>query len=491
MPNEKLKVLVSFAIATTILSIYGGQVCPFLEQLSLINISMIFAGAFTIGFFLREIIFKLFLKKLKITSAMEIYPALWNYLLVDLSVWISIGFLVTFWNMIFYDFPFGSGLKVVLGCGTTGFFSATYFALSYEREAILAVSEKPELIIYGDIKFFSISTKFLIFLGVSYFVMVSIILLLIFKDLFYIGDNILSSFTMVFRAVAIEVLFVFSVIFSGSFFIAKQYGRNLQLMFQLQLKALNEVSSGNYNTYVPVVSSDEFGLIANHSNKMISGLKEKDRIRNIFGKYLSPTIAKSVLENEEGTQLGGRQVDVAILFCDIRNYTSLSERLHPEETVNLLNDFFSMIVKDIHASKGVVDKFIGDAVMAVYGLDNVENPCELALKSAHNIINNLEDFNQGLTLRGIKELNIGIGIHYGEVVAGNIGSKERLEYTVIGDAVNTASRLETLSKSVSSRVLISKDVFDRLSHEMQSKVFSLGEFGLKGKSEKVQVYGVF
>jgi adenylate cyclase len=395
MPKEKLKVMVSYAIATIILSLYGGQVCPFLEQLSLLKVSIILACAFTAGFFLREIIFKYAYKKLRVTSVLQIYHAIWLYLFIDIGVWVSIGFLITFWNMIFFEFPFISGLKVILGCMTLGFFSATYFSLSYEREVILAGAERPGSIIYVPGKFFSISSKFLLFLGVSYFVMAAIILLLIFKDLIYISENTLLPISFVFRAVTVEVLFVFAVIFGGSLFIAKQYGLNLKLMFQLQLKALDEVREGNYDTSVPVVSNDEFGLIANHSNRMIDELKEKERIRNIFGKYLSPTIAKSVLER-------------------------LDQELKP--------------------------------------------PAGAALA-------------------------IGIGIHFGPVIAGNIGAKERVEYTVIGDTVNTAARLESLSKKVSSRVVVSKDTFIRLSAKLQSRIADLGEFELKGKSEKIRVYG--
>ena len=488
MPGEKLKVLLSYSIAVIILTIYGGQVCPFLDTLSIPQLALILICAFAVGFFLRTAAFKYFFKRSEINSAVEIYGALWRYLFIDLAVWFMIGLLVTFWNMIFFEFPFGSGLKVVLGCATIGFFSSTYFALFYERKAISAGTGNPESIVYEPGKYFSISTKFLIFLGASYFVMVIIILLLIFKDLFYISDNILSMPEIVFRAVAIEVLFVFAVIFGGSFFIAKQYSRNLKLMFEIQLKALEEVSSGNYTTHVPVVSSDEFGLIADHSNRMIGGLKEKERIRNIFGKYMSPAVAESVLGSEEGSNLGGRQVDVAILFADIRNYTALSEKLPPQETITLLNEYFSTLVKAIYEFDGVVDKFVGDCVMAIYGLDGKEKSCESALGSALKMISSLEEFNRDMKARGMPELNNGIGMHYGTVVAGNIGSKERLEYTVIGDSVNTASRLESLTKTVSSRINVSKEFFERITPEMQAKFTSLGEFELKGKLEKVSVY---
>ncbi len=490
MPNEKLKVIISYSIATVILSIYGGEVCPFLERLTLIDLGIIIAFAFTVGFFIRDIVFSYYYRKVETKSSTEIYATLWVYLLVDNAVWILVGFLVTFFNLLFYEFPLASGLKIVLGCATIGFFSATYFALSYERVVILASASKNEPTAYESGKFFSISTKFLILLCVSYFVMAAIILLMIYHDFIYIADNIQSAPATVFRAVATEILFVFTIIFGGSLFIAKQYGRNLKLMFQLQLKTLDEVSGGNYDTQVPVVSSDEFGLIANHSNRMIGGLKEKERIRSVFGKYLSPSVVASVLENEEGAKLGGRMVNVAILFADIRNYSTLSEKLDPAETVWLLNNYFTLSVQAIYASNGVVDKFIGDAVMAIYGLDDAADACDRALNSALKMIASLENFNTEIKARGMSDLSIGIGIHFGPVIAGNIGSKERLEYTVIGDAVNTASRLETLSKEVSSTVVLSKDVIERLSPVMQSKVSSLGEFELKGKSEKVRVYGL-
>lgn len=488
MPGEKLKVITSYVVATIILSFYGGQVCPFIEQLSLVQVSIILACAFAAGFFLREIIFKYAYKKLDASSVDQAYQAIWRYLFIDLGVWGVIGFFITFVNMIFYAFPLVSGLKVVLGCLTLGFFSATYFSLAYEREVIVSGGQRPGSIIDAPGKFFSISSKFLLFLGISYSVMGAIILLLIFKDLSYISENLMSPMSFVFRAVTIEVLFVFAIIFGGGLFIAKQYGRNLKLMFHLQLKALNDVREGNYDTSVPVVSNDEFALIAKHSNRMIHELKEKERIRNIFGKYLSPSIAKSVLESEQGTQLGGRQVDVAILFADMRNYTSLSEKLHPGETVNLLNAYFALLVKAIYASGGIVDKFIGDAVMAVYGLDDLENPCEAAVTSAFNMVEQMEPLNQDLRARGMS-VGIGIGIHFGPVIAGNIGAKERIEYTVIGDTVNTASRLESLSKTVSSRIVVSKDTFIRLPAQLQSSIADLGEFELKGKSEKIRVYG--
>jgi len=491
MPRENFKSIVSFLIATIIITIYGGQVCPFIEQLTLIQLSVILVCAFTVGFFLRKVIFKYCFKRLKIASAVEIYPSLWHYLLVDIAVWIVTGFSVAIWNMVAYQFPLLSGLKIVFACATIGFFSATYFALTYERIAITALSELPGSIEYTPKKFFSISKKFLIFLGISYLVIAAIILLLILKDLSYISDNIHLSPPIVFRSVAIEVLFVFGVIFGGSMLIAREYGQNLTLMFQLQLNALNEVSNGNYNTHVPVVSNDEFGLIANHSNQMIGGLREKERIRNIFGKYLSPSIAHAILENEEGTELGGRLTEVAILFADLRNYTTLSEKLHPRETLKFLNSYFTLLVDAIYESNGVVDKFIGDAVMAIYGLDNPENPCELAVKTASHMVVNLENFNLELQKQGMPSLSMGIGIHFGTVIAGNIGSKERLEYTVIGDAVNTASRLEQITKVVLSKIIISKDVFERIPRNMQSNATSLGEFELKGKSEKVHVYGIF
>ena len=153
-----------------------------------------------------------------------------------------------------------------------------------------------------------------------------------------------------------------------------------------------------------------------------------------------------MLGSEEETNLGGRQVEVAITFTDLRNFTPLTECCSPQETVRILNEYFTMVVSTVHRHGGVVDKFIGDAAMAVFGLDGNEEMCDQALRSAFDGHRGLVGLNRDLVSRGLPEVRLGIGVHFGAAVAINIGSEERLEYTVIGDSVNTASRLESLTK---------------------------------------------
>lgn len=271
--------------------------------------------------------------------------------------------------------------------------------------------------------------------------------------------------------------------------LSRKYSQNLRLMFDLQLKAFSAVEKGNYESFVPVVSRDEFGLIAQHTNQMIGGLREKDRIERAFGKYMSPLVADAVLHNEQETHLGGREVNVAILFTDLRDFTPLSEKCTPQEVVEILNSYFTMVVDAVHKHGGVLDKFIGDAAMAVYGLDGNDGH-EDAVHSAFEVLQGIESLNQNLTKRGLPNIKIGIGIHCGPVIAGNIGSEERLEYTVIGDAVNTAARLESLTKELPSTLAISNDVCSVLSEEMMGKLVYLDDYDLKGKSEKIPVYGL-
>jgi len=263
---------------------------------------------------------------------------------------------------------------------------------------------------------------------------------------------------------------------------------HLKLMFDLQLKAFQSVEEGDYDTFVPVVSQDEFSRIAEHTNKMVGGLKERERIKSAFGKYVDVAVAESILSHETETNLGGRDAEVAVLFTDLRDFTPYAESSTPQELLAILNQYFTMVVDCVHGRNGVVDKFIGDAAMAVYGLNRCPNPCEAALQTAFSIQEGLAVLNEELTARGLTPLRI--GIHCGSVVAGNIGSEERLEYTVIGDAVNIAARLESATKELTSSIAISEHGHSLLEEETRRKMVYLGDVSLKGKSEPCQVYGL-
>jgi len=483
------RVVALYALSVVLLTYYGIEVCPFLERLTPGELALVIGAAFVVAGACRFLI----LRRLDVSQLAEAVDLQkpWQFLMVDLGAWVLAGLLVTGWNAYRYDFPLGSGLKVVLGCVTLGIFSASHLALEVERSLILCLADEP----HGGRrvqpgKFLSISTKFLVFVVLSVSVVAGVLLLLIYKDFQFVVETLSADAPFEFLWIVREMLFVFAVLLLGSFAVARQYSRNLRLMFELQLKTFGAVALGDYETFVPVVSHDEFGLIAENTNQMILGLRERERIKKAFGKYMSPTVADAVLNSEQETHLGGREVMVAILFTDLRDFTPLSEKCSPQEVVALLNAYFTMVVSAVHRHGGVLDKFIGDSAMAVYGLGGREDAHAAAVQTAFDILDGLDLLNRALAEEGRPTLRNGVGVHCGSVVAGNIGSEERLEYTVIGDAVNTAARLESLTKSLPSALAVSADAYNALPPEIQRRMVYLQDYDLKGKAEKMAVYGL-
>jgi adenylate cyclase len=275
----------------------------------------------------------------------------------------------------------------------------------------------------------------------------------------------------------------------GTFLVTAKYAGNLRRMFELEQGALDAVKAGRFDVRVPVISTDEFSRIADGTNDMIVGLKEKEQYRTILGKVVSGPVAKRIVER--GLKLGGGEtVEATVLFTDLRDYTALSEKVSPQQLVAILNEYFTMVNAVVEKNGGFVNKFIGDSVMAVYGLDQPEGSCEAAVRTALDVRHALLDLNKSFEARGLPAIANGIGVHHGPMVAGVIGAEERVEFTVIGDTVNTAARLESLTKSLQSFMAISKNVYERIPAMTQRLLESLGEHPLKGKSEKLAVYGL-
>jgi adenylate cyclase len=187
--------------------------------------------------------------------------------------------------------------------------------------------------------------------------------------------------------------------------------------------------------------------------------------------------------------LGGETLTVTILFTDIRSFTTISEKMDAQALVALLNEYFSEMVGIVMQEDGVVDKYIGDAIMAVFGAPVPKaNDAIHAVRAAVRMRQALKHLNERLAERGIAELKTGIGIHTGEVVAGNIGSEKRMEYTVIGDAVNLASRLESNTKELGVNVLISEDTYELVKDEISTR--PVKEITVKGRAKPVMTYEV-
>lgn len=211
-------------------------------------------------------------------------------------------------------------------------------------------------------------------------------------------------------------------------------------------RATDRVAAGDYTARVPVVAADETGRLAQSFNAMVEGLDERERLREAFGAYVDPGLADRVLR--EGSELAGEETDASVLFLDVRDFTAFAERARPVEVVALLNELWSLIVPVLLRHGGHANKFIGDGLLGVFGApDALPDHAAAAVSAALEIVQRVEERWHG-------DVAVGIGVNSGTVVAGTVGGGGRVEFTVIGDAVNTASRVEHVTRETGDAVLI-------------------------------------
>ena len=223
-------------------------------------------------------------------------------------------------------------------------------------------------------------------------------------------------------------------------------------------------------------------------NFMLEG-RDKRQLRKLFKSYVNDQVIERILETPENLALQGERRKIAVLFSDIEGFTSRSERVPAEKVVAYLNWYFTAMVDAIQANHGMVDKFIGDGIMAVFGapLDD-EDASYHAVRAGQAMLNALGDLNERLTKESVEPIRIGIGIHSGEAVVGNIGSPQKMEYTAIGDVVNTASRVEGLTRSLDAQLLVSGETARVLGGRVDTEY--LGDHEVKGREEPVPIYRV-
>ncbi len=253
------------------------------------------------------------------------------------------------------------------------------------------------------------------------------------------------------------------------------------------VKATEEIEKGNFHVDIKPATGDEIGLLTESFVDMGKGLLEREKMKDAFGKFVNKEIAEQVLRGE--IKLGGERKTATVFFSDIRSFTAISEKLEPEEVVEFLNEYMTRMVNCVNDTGGVVDKFIGDAVMAVWGAPvSKGNDTENAINGALMMRRQLIEFNKGRGGDKKPIIKIGCGLNTGPVLAGQIGSEDKMEYTVIGDTVNLASRIESLNKPFGTDILISSDTY----HEVRElyKVEPMQKIKVKGKSEPQQIYAV-
>lgn len=284
------------------------------------------------------------------------------------------------------------------------------------------------------------------------------------------------------------VLLVGGVHLLNNLLIASLIGRTVGFPAGQLESRMREVSEGRLDVRARVFGVDTFGALATHFNEMVEGLQQRERIREIFGRYVTRQVADEILSGR--VPLGGQRTTATVLFADIRGFTRLSEELDPEEVVALLNEYLGAMVTCVLDGGGVVDKYIGDAIMALFGVPvssgSPELDAQAAVRCAVKMSAALDELNARRVAAGGTPVELGIGVHTGEVVAGNIGIPERMEYTVIGDTVNLCARIEGLTRDLGVRVLLSKRCVEHL--EGSQAVRLVETVNVKGRAQPVTVY---
>lgn len=288
------------------------------------------------------------------------------------------------------------------------------------------------------------------------------------------------------------VIFVSILLMLIAFIITHGLSRLILNPLKKLTEASKRIQKGDYKSRVGIVTSDELGALADSFNDMADSLAEKEFMRDTFGKIVDPEVRDYLMsgagKESLGAALGGETREVTVLFCDIRSFTAMSEKMDASEVVQLLNKYFTALGKCIAAHHGIINKYIGDAIMAIFGAPvKSENSSRDAFLAALDMRKALVEVNEGFKAEGFPEVHFGIGIHTGPVFAGTIGAENRMEYTVIGDTVNTASRLESLCKTYSKDLILSEASAEKLGEE-NSKLSFVAEAEIRGKSQPMKLY---
>ncbi len=469
----KLHLIVLFAI--TFLGIYGRLVCPFIDSLTTIQLATSLSIVTFFHLLLRELLFF-------IPTLPQISFTRFGFYISVLS-WIIAGIIAMFVHAVIYpDFPWASHIKLLTGYWAlgAGMLSQLEYALFERNFRFHAYQQTSQPQYRSD----SLSKRLLESFTVFTIVPAIAMLLLVMR---YIYEKVITP------GVAVEILFLSTFLVTVALIVAWYWGQTLKEDTENILRGLDDIGEGNFDVTLRIGRSDELGQVAHYINNMTKGLGLRERIKEAFGRFVSPEVAERFIrehiQNEKAFKMGGEKCEVTVLMCDLRNFTPLSETMPPEQLTEYLNTYFSEMVQAIRSHHGIVDKFIGDAIMAVFGIADQEEDSPIsAVKAAIAMKQGLETFNASCAQSKLPVLQHGIGIHVGEVVAGYIGSLDRLEFTVIGRTVNIAARIEAQTKSPNPPILFSQEVVQRI--QTIFPVVSIGKIKLKGVEQPLELFSI-
>ena len=262
---------------------------------------------------------------------------------------------------------------------------------------------------------------------------------------------------------------------------------NIETPLVQMMSAARKIQEGDLTVEIKRKGVDEFGRLSGAVNAMVRGLRERETIKQVFGQYVASHVSEKVLHGE--VALEGEARRVTILFSDIRNFTSMAERLSPLEVVRFLNDYFSEMVDAVFENEGMLDKFIGDGLMAIFGaIEDTPDHARKAVRAGLRMKALVAKINGTRDIGGLPPIAIGIGVHTDEVILGNIGSRKRLQYTAIGDGVNTCSRIESLNKELGTTLLVTEATYELIKGGFECRPAQ--KAAIRGKSEPIMCYEV-
>jgi adenylate cyclase len=276
-------------------------------------------------------------------------------------------------------------------------------------------------------------------------------------------------------------------------------GRNMRRPLGRITDATTKIAAGRLDTRVRIQRNDEFGILGRHLDQMAAGLSEREFIRATFGRFVSEDVARRVLASEDGAALGGEERIVTMLLADLSGYSTLSEQLAPADVVKMLNTYFAIMGEITDRYQGCVLEFTGDGLLCVFGapntlLDHAERAVQCAMEMQARLADANREWEQLETKvwygQGADHLRMRIGIHTGSVIAGNIGTLNREQYSVIGDSVNVAARVERLNKDLGTDTLITEETLIRLPEGLRCKAVPRGEHQIRGRTHTVVVYSI-
>lgn len=269
------------------------------------------------------------------------------------------------------------------------------------------------------------------------------------------------------------------------FFLSRFFARSVVTLCD----TLHKIGQGDFDLTLDFATRDEFHEVGIAVNKMVKGLKERESLKLNLARYVSSYVLEQALSSELSPHLEGERKKITVLFCDIRQFSKLAESLPPESVVTILNEFFEKMIETIFEHGGTLDKFLGDGMMVEFGapLDDPDQE-QNAVIAAVQMQKQIRILSKKWLSEGKPALKIGIGIHTGPAVVGNVGSEKRMEYTAIGDTVNVAARLEEATKTINADILVSEATYEATKDHFYFE--NLGTIPLPGKTEKIKVYTI-